>query len=134
MSFQLCLYPYRERLRGKRVFDRCHFSYNTTVDAIALGKEADVTTGFGTDNLGTFELQFSPLVSAEKPVKFRVKVKANSSDKESSSSSNTPSANSGSKVKVHNQMPSKIMWDKHLLKQPRLHQIVLMIQVTFTTL
>lgn len=49
---------------------------NTTVDAIAPGKEADVTTGFGADKLGTFELQFSPLVSTEKPVKFRVKVKS----------------------------------------------------------
>lgn len=49
---------------------------NTTVDTIAAGKETDVTTGFGADKLGTFELQFSPLVSTEKPVKFRVKVKS----------------------------------------------------------
>lgn len=62
---------------------------NTTVDAIAPGKEADVTTGFGTDKLGMFELQFSPLMSIEKPVKFRVKVKANTV----SSSSNTATNN-----------------------------------------
>ena len=60
---------------------------DTTMDSVAAGKEADVTTGFGSDKLGTFELQFSPLVSTEKPVKFRVKVKANDSDKTSSSDS-----------------------------------------------
>jgi hypothetical protein len=67
---------------------------DTTIDSVAAGKEADVTTGFGSDKLGTFELQFSPLVSTEKPVKFRVKVKANDSDKTSSSDSSISSTNS----------------------------------------
>lgn len=64
---------------------------DTTMDSIAAGKEADVTTGFGSDKLGTFELQFSPLVSTEKPVKFRVKVKAAKTNEESESSSNSSS-------------------------------------------
>lgn len=64
---------------------------NTTLDSIAAGKEADVTTGFGTDKLGTFELQFSPLISTEKPVKFRVKVKA--SQESESNADNQQSVN-----------------------------------------
>lgn len=64
---------------------------DTTLDSIAAGKEADVTTGFGSDKLGTFELQFSPLVSTEKPVKFRVKVKENNSTNSSSTQDNTVS-------------------------------------------
>lgn len=60
---------------------------DTTLDSIAAGKEADVTTGFGSDKLGTFELQFSPLVSTEKPVKFRVKVKSSQVSNSSSTSS-----------------------------------------------
>lgn len=61
---------------------------DTTVDSVAAGKEADVTTGFGTDKLGTFELQFSPLISTDKPVKFRVKVKPSEVNSSSESSSN----------------------------------------------
>lgn len=64
---------------------------DTTLDSIAAGKEADVTTGFGSDKLGTFELQFSPLVSTEKPVKFRVKVKENNSTNSPSTQDNTVS-------------------------------------------
>lgn len=64
---------------------------DTTLDSIAAGKEADVTTGFGSGKLGTFELQFSPLVSTEKPVKFRVKVKENNSTNSSSTQDNTVS-------------------------------------------
>ena len=49
---------------------------NTTLDTIAPGKEADVVTGFGTDELGTFELQFEPFLSVgTKPAKFKVSVK-----------------------------------------------------------
>ena len=47
---------------------------NTTVDSIAPGKESDVTTGFGTDKMGDFELQFKPLVSLDKSAKFKVSV------------------------------------------------------------
>lgn len=47
---------------------------DTTLDSIAAGKEADVTTGFGTDKLGNIELQFSPLVSTDKAAKFKVNV------------------------------------------------------------
>lgn len=47
---------------------------NTTVDSIAPGKESDVTTGFGTDKMGDFELQFKPLVSIEKSAKYKVNV------------------------------------------------------------
>lgn len=47
---------------------------DTTVDSIAPGKEADVTTGFGTDKMGDFELQFKPLVSIEKSAKYKVNV------------------------------------------------------------
>lgn len=46
----------------------------TTVDSIAPGKESDVTTGFGTDKMGDFELQFKPLVSIEKSAKYKVNV------------------------------------------------------------
>lgn len=64
---------------------------DTTLDSIAAGKEADVTTGFGSDKLGTFELQFSPLVSTEKPFKFRVKVKENNLTNSPSTQDNTVS-------------------------------------------
>lgn len=64
---------------------------DTTLDSIAAGKEADVTTGFGSDKLGAFELQFSPLVSTEKPVKFRVKIKENNSTNSSITQDNTVS-------------------------------------------
>ena len=48
---------------------------NTTVDSIAPGKEADVTTGFGTNKLGQFELHFEPLASFDtKPAKFKATV------------------------------------------------------------
>ena len=47
---------------------------DTTVNSVAAGKEADVTTGFGTDKLGDFELQFKPLVSVNKAAKFKVNV------------------------------------------------------------
>lgn len=47
---------------------------DTTVDSIAPGKEADVTTGFGTDKMGDFELQFKPLVSIEKSAKYKINV------------------------------------------------------------
>lgn len=47
---------------------------NITVDSIAPGKESDVTTGFGTDKMGDFELQFKPLVSLDKSAKFKVNV------------------------------------------------------------
>lgn len=46
----------------------------TTVNSVAAGKEMDVTTGFGTDNLGDFELQFKPLISVNKAAKFKVNV------------------------------------------------------------
>lgn len=46
---------------------------NTTLDSVAAGKEADVTTGFGTDKLGKIELQFSPFTSTQK-AKFQVNV------------------------------------------------------------
>ncbi|KLA45224.1 putative lipoprotein [Ligilactobacillus ruminis] len=46
----------------------------TTVNSVAAGKEADVTTGFGADKLGDFELQFKPLVSVNKAAKFKVNV------------------------------------------------------------
>lgn len=46
----------------------------TTINSVAAGKEADVTTGFGTDNLGDFELQFKPLVSVSKAAKFKVNI------------------------------------------------------------
>ena len=46
----------------------------TTVNSVAAGKEADVTTGFGTDKLGDFELQFKPLVSVNKAAKFKVNI------------------------------------------------------------
>lgn len=46
----------------------------TTINSVAAGKEADVTTGFGTDNLGDFELQFKPLVSVNKAAKFKVNI------------------------------------------------------------
>lgn len=47
---------------------------STTLDSIAPGKEADVISGFGTNELGDFELQFAPLVSMEKAAKFKVNV------------------------------------------------------------
>lgn len=47
---------------------------DTTVNSVAAGKEADVTTGFGTDKLGDFELQFKPLVSVNKAAKFKVNI------------------------------------------------------------
>lgn len=46
-----------------------------TMDAVAAGKEMDVTQGFGVKKLGKVELQFSPLVSTEKAAKFQVEVK-----------------------------------------------------------
>lgn len=46
-----------------------------TLDTIAPGKESDVVTGFGTDKLGDFELQFKPLVSINKAAKFKINVK-----------------------------------------------------------
>ena len=46
----------------------------TTINSVAAGKEADVTTGFGTDDLGDFELQFKPLVSVNKAAKFKVNI------------------------------------------------------------
>lgn len=46
----------------------------TTINSVAAGKEADVTTGFGADKLGDFELQFKPLVSVNKAAKFKVNV------------------------------------------------------------
>lgn len=49
---------------------------DSTLDSIAAGKEADVTTGFGTNKLGKFELQFSPIASFDsKTAKFKVDVK-----------------------------------------------------------
>lgn len=47
---------------------------DATVNSVAAGKEMDVTTGFGTDNLGDFELQFKPLVSVNKAAKFKVNI------------------------------------------------------------
>lgn len=47
---------------------------DTTMDAVAPGKEADVTTGFGLNGSGKVELQFAPLVSVKKAAKFIVKV------------------------------------------------------------
>ncbi|MDF7683365.1 hypothetical protein PT287_07605 [Lactobacillus sp. ESL0679] len=49
---------------------------NNTLDSVAAGKEANVTTGFGTKKLGTFELQFKSLVDFEsKAAKFKVTIK-----------------------------------------------------------
>lgn len=47
---------------------------NSTLDSLAAGKEADVTTGFGTDDLGNFELQFAPFASLSNSAKFKVNV------------------------------------------------------------
>lgn len=47
---------------------------DATVNSVAAGKEMDVTTGFGTDNLGDFELQFKPLISVNKAAKFKVNI------------------------------------------------------------
>lgn len=79
---------------------------NTTLDSIAAGKEADVTTGFGADKLGTFELQFSPLVSTEKPVKFRVKVKSSSESQTSDSNSQQQFSQSQQQNNTQGQQPS----------------------------
>ncbi|MCD7125149.1 DUF4352 domain-containing protein [Limosilactobacillus caviae] len=50
------------------------YPIDNTLDSVAAGKEADVTTGFGTNKLGNIELQFAPLVSTEKAAKFKVNV------------------------------------------------------------
>lgn len=47
---------------------------DTTLDSLASGKEADVTTGFGSDDLGDFELQFAPFASFSNSAKFKVNV------------------------------------------------------------
>lgn len=46
----------------------------STLDAIAPGKEKDVTVGYGTNKLGTFELHFKPALSLEKEAIYKVKV------------------------------------------------------------
>lgn len=46
----------------------------TTSDTVAVGKEADVITGFSADKLGTFELQFCPSSDDAEPVKFTAEV------------------------------------------------------------
>lgn len=46
----------------------------TTSDTVAVGKEADVITGFSADKLGTFELQFCPSSDDADPVKFTAEV------------------------------------------------------------
>ncbi|WP_057802723.1 DUF5067 domain-containing protein [Pediococcus stilesii] len=46
-----------------------------TMDAVAAGKEMDVTEGFGLKKLGKVELQFAPLVSIKKAAKFQIDVK-----------------------------------------------------------
>ncbi len=46
----------------------------TTSDTVAVGKEADVITGFSADKLGTFELQFCPSGDDAEPVKFTAEV------------------------------------------------------------
>lgn len=46
----------------------------TTSDTVAVGKEADVITGFSADKLGTFELQFCPSSDDAEPVKFTADV------------------------------------------------------------
>lgn len=49
---------------------------DSTLDAIAAGKSATVTTGYGTNKLGKFELQFKPLTDFDaKAAKFKVNVK-----------------------------------------------------------
>ena len=45
-----------------------------TVDAVAAGKEMDVTAGYGLSKLGVVELQFAPLVSVKQAAKFKVTV------------------------------------------------------------
>lgn len=45
---------------------------DNTLDSVAAGKEADVTTGFGLNKLGKIELQFKPLASFDKAAKFSV--------------------------------------------------------------
>lgn len=71
--------PNNNKLKGYPVSD-------ITLDSVAAGKEADVTDGFGTDKLGTFELQFAPTISTEKPAKFKVKVKNGSANQVAESS------------------------------------------------
>lgn len=82
---------------------------DTTLDAIAPGKEADVTTGFGTDKLGTFELQFSPFASTDKPAKFRVKVKATNASNSNSNNNNSqqPTASQGQSSNQGSQQASQ---------------------------
>lgn len=46
----------------------------STLDSIAPGKEKDVTVGYGTNKLGTFELHFKPALSFEKEAIYKVKV------------------------------------------------------------
>jgi hypothetical protein len=45
-----------------------------SLDSIAPGKEKDVTVGYGTNKLGTFEIHFKPLLSLEKEAIYKVKV------------------------------------------------------------
>lgn len=46
----------------------------TMLDSLADGKEADVTVGYSTDKLGSFELQFRPSGDDADPVKFTADV------------------------------------------------------------
>lgn len=48
---------------------------NTTLDAIAPGKEKDVTVGYGAHSLGLFEIHFKPVLSLEKEAIYKVKIK-----------------------------------------------------------
>lgn len=47
----------------------------STLDAIAPGKEKDVTVGYGADKLGTFEIHFKPAFSLEKEAIYKAEVK-----------------------------------------------------------
>ncbi|MDT3394685.1 MAG: DUF4352 domain-containing protein [Bacillota bacterium] len=50
------------------------YALENTMDAVAAGKEMDVTAAYGTDKMGKFELQFAPLVSIKKAAKYQVEV------------------------------------------------------------
>ncbi|WP_436651807.1 DUF4352 domain-containing protein [Latilactobacillus sakei] len=50
------------------------YALENTMDAVAAGKEMDVTAAYGSDKMGKFELQFAPLVSIKQAAKYQVEV------------------------------------------------------------
>jgi len=50
------------------------YALENTMDAVAAGKEMDVTAACGSDKMGKFELQFVPLVSIKQAAKYQVEV------------------------------------------------------------